>query len=640
MNAEIDETSGTVTRPSGFARVVTRWLCIALGLFVLYTAAFGQFESLLQRSIFTAFTVVATLLIYPLRPGGTMRAVGIVVDATLITAALAACLYVAVRYDDIMVNLPVAETHDMLLTVGLVLAILEASRRAVGPIFPGLVLIGIAYAFFGQYLSGPLAHRGFDAAFITETLLLGDLGIWGLLTGVAGTTIAAFVLFGSTLLFTGAGQTFMDLAIRLGGRSRGGAAKIATIASGLFGTISGSAVANVATTGNFTIPMMQRLRYPGAFAAAVEAVASTGGQIAPPIMGAAAFVMAEIIGVSYAEIMVAAILPAILFYLGVFLTVHIAAVRMGLPLVPEEELPSWSAVLTVTRVFPIIAAFTGLLTGIFSGRSVQTSAFWGIVSLFLSHLVLRVRSASDLRHTGRLNFDALEDAGRTLVVIGILLIGAQILVSLINMTGVGVALSSYLASAAGSSTFLLAGLVGAICLILGMGIPTTAAYVLVASVLAPALTQVGISAIAAHMFVFYFATLSVITPPVCIAVFVASGIAKTPWLPTAIEACKLAAVTYVVPFLFLIYPGMLAEGSWLQILDAAASGVVFTGAFALLFGGAKITGWRIFDISAPLVVAMLAIHPNRMGLILAAAMAILLGLFWSKRVKSAESGGA
>src|SRR5690606_22758673 len=380
MNAEIDETSGTVTRPSGFARVVTRWLCIALGLFVLYTAAFGQFESLLQRSIFTAFTVVATLLIYPLRPGGTMRAIGIVVDAVLITAALAACLYVAVRYDDIMVNLPEAETHDMLLTAGLVLAVLEASRRAVGPIFPGLVLVGIAYAFFGQYLTGPLAHRGFDAAFITETLLLGDLGIWGLLTGVAGTTIAAFVLFGSTLLFTGAGQTFMDLAIRLGGRSRGGPAKIATIASGLLGTHSGSAVATLATTGNFTIPMMQRLRYPGAFAAAVEAVASTGGQIAPPIMGAAAFVMAEIIGVSYAEIMVAAILPAILFYLGVFLTVHIAAVRMGLPLVPEEELPSWSAVLTVTRVFPIIAAFTGLLTGIFSGRSVQTSAFWGIVS--------------------------------------------------------------------------------------------------------------------------------------------------------------------------------------------------------------------------------------------------------------------
>lgn len=640
MNAEIDETSGTVTQPSGFARVATRWLCIALGLFVLYTAAFGQFESLLQRSIFTAFTVVATLLIYPLRPGGTMRAVGIVVDAALITAALAACLYVAVRYDDIMVNLPVAETHDMLLTVGLVLAILEASRRAVGPIFPGLVLIGIAYAFFGQYLSGPLAHRGFDAAFITETLLLGDLGVWGLLTGVAGTTIAAFVLFGSTLLFTGAGQTFMDLAIRLGGRSRGGAAKIATIASGLFGTISGSAVANVATTGNFTIPMMQRLRYPGAFAAAVEAVASTGGQIAPPIMGAAAFVMAEIIGVSYAEIMVAAILPAILFYLGVFLTVHIAAVRMGLPLVPEEELPSWSAVLTVTRVFPIIAAFTGLLTGIFSGRSVQTSAFWGIVSLFLSHLVLRVRSADDLRHTGRLIFDALEDAGRTLVVIGILLIGAQILVSLINMTGVGVALSSYLASAAGSSTFLLAGLVGAICLILGMGIPTTAAYVLVASVLAPALTTVGISAIAAHMFVFYFATISVITPPVCIAVFVASGIAKTPWLPTALESCKLAAVTYVIPFLFLIYPGMLAEGSWQQILDAAASGVVFTGAFALLFGGAKITGWRIVDIPAPLAAAMLAIHPNRMGLVAAGILAALLALFWTKRIKSAESAKA
>ncbi len=463
MAADVGDEGRPVSRLAGLRGFATRWLSVALGLFVLYTAAFGQFDSLLQRSIFTAFTVTITVLIYPLRLSGA-RSLAALIDAVLIGAALAACLYVAVRHDEIMVSLPEAETHDMLLTAGLVIAVLEASRRAVGSIFPGLVIIGIAYAFFGQHLSGPLAHRSFDAGFVTETLLIGA-ALAGLLTGVAGTTIAAFVLFGSTLLFTGTGQTFMDIAVRLGGRSPGGAAKIATIASGLFGTISGSAVANVATTGNFTIPMMQRLGYPGPFAAAVEAVASTGAQIAPPIMGAAAFVMAEIIGVSYAEIMVAAILPALLLYLGVFLTIHVIAIRTRLPLVPEADLPSWGSVLSVARLLPIVAAFAGLLSGIFTGRSVQTAAFWGIVGLFLSHLVLRVRSVSDLRSTGKLIVNALDDAGRSLVLIGILLIGTQILVSLINMTGVGIALSSYLASAAGSSTFLLALLVGVICMI-------------------------------------------------------------------------------------------------------------------------------------------------------------------------------
>ncbi len=640
MTAEINEEGRSVSTLTGPREIATRILCVSLGLFVLYTAAFGQFDSLMQRSIFTAFTVTITVLLYPLRFGAAARAIGVAIDALLIGAAAAACLYVAVRHDSIMVSLPTAETHDMLLTAGLVIAVLEASRRAVGPVFPGLVLIGIAYAFFGQYLTGPLAHRGFDAAFITETLLLGDLGIWGLLTGVAGTTIAAFVLFGSTLLFTGAGQTFMDLAVRLGGRSRGGAAKIATIASSLFGTISGSAVANVATTGNFTIPMMQRLGYPSAFAAAVEAVASTGGQIAPPIMGAAAFVMAEIVGVSYADIMVAAILPAFLFYLGVFLTIHVVAIRTNLPLVPEAEMPRWASVLTFARLLPIMAAFAGLLSGIFTGRSVQTAAFWGIMSLFLAHLLLRVRSLGDLRDTLRLIVDALDGAARSLVLIGILLIGAQILVSLINLTGVGIALSSYLASAAGSSTFLLALLVGIICIILGMGIPTTAAYVLVASVLAPALTQAGMSPISAHMFVFYFATISVITPPVCIAVFVASGIAKTAWLPTAFQACRLGAVTFVVPFLFLIYPGMLAGGTWLQIADAAVSGIVFTGAFAMLFGGARMTGWRAMDLLAPVAIAALAIVPNRMGLAAAIILAAVLAVSWSTKPSGAESGRA
>ena len=627
--AELNDEGRTVEKPSGVRAFGVRWLSVALSLFVLYTAAFGQFESLVQRPVFTALVVLITVLLYPLGAHTRWRPLGIAIDATLALLTIATCVYVTVYSDKIMVDLPTAEWHDTVLTIGLVAAVLETSRRAVGIIFPAIVVAGLLYALYGHHLSGPLSHRAFDGDFIVETLLLGDLGIWGLLTGVAATTIAAFVLFGSVLLFTGSGQTFMDLAVLLGGRSPGGAAKIATIASGLFGTINGSAVANAATVGNFTIPLMQRLKYPSKFAAAVEAVASTGGQIAPPVMGAGAFVMAEIIGTSYAKIMVAAILPAFLFYLGVFLTIHVTAVSRHLPVVPEGEIPAWRSVLTVPRMLPILAAFGGLLAGVFMGRSVQTSAFWGIVGLLAAHALVTLRSGKDVKALGTVVLESLADAGKGLVLIGVLLIGAQILVAMINLTGAGIALSNLIASMAGESILILAVLVALICLILGMGIPTTAAYVLVAAVLAPALIKAGTGTLVAHMFVFYFATISVITPPVCVAVFVAAGIAKTPWLPVGIEACKIAAVTYVVPFLFLIYPGMLAAGSPLQIADAALSGILFVIAFALLFGGARITGSRIIDAVATVAMAALAIAPYRIGL--AASALVGIGLIWAWR---------
>lgn len=585
-----------------------------LGLFILYTSAFGAFESLIQRAIFLALVVCLGLLMFPLGAGRRWRPVGIAADLLMAAVTLAACAYVIVNYDEIMGSLPTATSLDIALTVGLVVTVLEVSRRAIGTIFPAIAVAGIAYAFFGKYLSGPLGHRGFDVQFITETLLLGDLGIWGLLVGVASTTIGAFVLFGSVLLFTGGGQTFMDLAIRVSGRSPGGAAKMATVASGLFGTISGSAVANVATTGNFTIPLMKRLGYPPALAGGIEAVASTGGQIAPPVMGAAAFVMAEIIGRSYFDIAMAAVLPAFLFYLGCFATIHFIAINRGLQVVPESEMPPWSAVLAPRRTVPIVTAFAALIYGILTGRSVQTAAFFGVVGLFVPYLLLNVRSLADLRHSLGVILDSLEDAGKALVMIGVLLAGAQILVSMVNLTGFGVTLSSMIVALAANSIWLVALVTALVCMVIGMGMPTTAAYVLVAAVLAPALTKVGIEPIIAHMFVFYYATISVITPPVCVAVFVAAGIAQTRWAEVALEAVKLGAVTYVIPFMFLAYPGMLASGSWLDIVEAIVSGLVFTLAFAMFFGGARLFDSRALNAVVLLGIAALSVFPTWYGL--------------------------
>ncbi|MCY4208703.1 MAG: TRAP transporter fused permease subunit [Roseovarius sp.] len=584
-------------------------LAIIVGAFVFYTAATGPFEGLIQRAIFLALVCALGFTLYPLAAGKPWRRSGLAVDLLLCAATLAACSYVVWNYDRIMTTLPWATTLDKALTLALVISVLELGRRTVGMIFPALVVAGIGYALFGNMMPGALRHRGFDASFVTETIFLGDLGIWGMLTGVAATVIASFVLFGALLLHTGGGQAFMDLAMRLGGRQPGGAAKIATISSGLFGMISGSAVANVATTGNFTIPMMIRLGYPRPFAAAVEAVASTGGQIAPPIMGAAAFVMAEILGLPYVTIIAAAILPAVMFYISVFMTVHFVALRRGLAIVPEEDLPAWAAIIAPRRALPVLAALGGLGIGIWLGRSIATSAFYGVVGLLATFIATQVGQLSPRDMLGRI-IAGLEDAGKGMVIIGVLLAGAQVLVSMINLTGIGVTLSSLIVTMAGDSVVLVSIIVGLVCLVMGMGLPTTAAYVLVAAVLAPAMTAVGADPLAAHLFVFYFATISVITPPVCVAVFVGSGIAGTNWLPAAGEAVRLGAVTYLVPFLLIFYPGMTMNGGVAGIAEAIAAGFALVLAVPALLAGARLTRCRVLDIGLFLLIIALAIWPH------------------------------
>ncbi|TMV08387.1 TRAP transporter fused permease subunit [Arenibacterium halophilum] len=609
--------------------IVAKALALVVGAFVFFTAAFGALEGLIQRAVFLGLVVSLGYALYPLGAGKRWRPVGLAADLALVAVSLAGCAYVVVNYDRIMNELPWATPLDLVLCAGLVLGVLELSRRTVGLIFPVLVVAGLAYAYFGPSLPGAMRHRGFDAYYITETVFLGDLGIWGMLTGVAATVIAAFVLFGALLLHTGGGKAFIDLAMRLGGRQAGGAAKIATIASGLFGMISGSSVANVATTGNFTIPMMIRLGYPRPFAAAVEAVASTGGQIAPPIMGAAAFVMAEIVEVPYSAIIKAALLPAILFYISVFVTVHFVALRRGLALVPDDELPPWAKILAPRQIGPVLMALTGLGIGFWLGRSVATSAFYGVVGLLIAFVATQAGQLSARDMAGRV-IAGLEDAGRGLVIVGVLLAGAQVLVSMVNLTGAGVALSSSIVSLGGDSLWIVAMMVGIVCLVMGMGLPTTAAYVLVAAVLAPALTEVGVPVLTAHLFVFYFATISVITPPVCVAVFVGAGIAQTNWMPAAMEAVRLAAITYLLPFLLLLYPGMVLEGGALAILDAALAGVLLVFAIPALLTRIRITRHRMLDRAVLVSVIVLAAWPNPFTPFLAAG--ILLAAWGSTRL--------
>ncbi len=581
-------------------------LAFILACTVWGIAAFGQPEALLYRSYFVMMAVWLTVFLYPLGKGKTWRTVGAVIDGIFIVIAGVVCVYIHVNYDRIMLDLPVAEAHDLFMTGAMLLIFMELARRTVGIVFPIILMAGLLYAACGQYISGPLGHRGFDVYFLTETIFLSDLGMWGLLVGVAATTVASFILFGAILLHTGGGNTFMDLSMILAGKSPGGAAKIATVASGLFGMVSGSAVANVATTGNFTIPLMRRLKYPSALAGAVEAVASTGGQIAPPIMGAGAFIMAELTGVPYWSIALAALIPALIYYSAVYMTVHYYAKHHRLGMVPDDQIPSVSVLKDATRVLPLVAGFAGIGVGVYFGRSVPTIAFYGIMGMIATYCITMFRRGRIKEAFHNLGV-SLIDAGKGMVIIVILLASAQVLVSLINLTGIGVAVASIIVGLADEHILVLAPIVAAVCLVLGMGLPTTAAYVLAACVMAPAMSRLGIDPLVAHMFIFYYATLSVVTPPVCTAVFVAAGIAEAPWLAVAKYAVMLAGVTYVVPVLFFFYPGLLWQGGMLAVADAFVSGMAFTVAAASIFGQRRILGNRVVDVAIFCAVIVLSL---------------------------------
>ncbi|WP_040485567.1 TRAP transporter permease [Lutibaculum baratangense] len=597
-------------------------VALVIGVFILYTASMGPFDSLIQRSIMVALVITLGVLSFPSPFASRHPLVANLVDAVFWAGSMAACLFVTFSANWILTSLPMAGPLHIGLTIVLVVTILELARRTVGIAFPILVLVGVAYVFLGHLIPGRLGHRGFDIYFVTETVFLSDIGIWGSLTGIAATIIAAFVLFGAMLLRTGGGDTFMDLALLISGRSTGGAAKMATVASAAFGTVNGSAVANVATTGTMTIPLMKRIGYPAPLASAVEAVASTGGQITPPILGAAAFIMSEMIGTDYLRIALAALIPALLFYIGVFVTIHLIALRKNIGYVPPEDIPSARTALAPVRLIPVVGGLGGLLFMLLSGRSVALSAATGIICMVVPFVIGDLAVNRKPKSTARALIYGLVEAGTGIVIIALMLAGAQILVSLINLTGIGVTLSSLTVAVGGKNLFLIGLIVALACLVLGMGIPTTAAYVLVAAVMAPALISVDVEPLVAHMFVFYYATISVITPPVCIAVFVAASIAKTDWWPAALNAVRLGAVTYVVPFMFLSYPGMLWSGTPWQIAEAALSGTVLVMAFSLLLSGTRIRGSRIASAALYLPAAMLAIVPSHLALGLAFAMTV------------------
>ncbi|MDH5540023.1 MAG: TRAP transporter permease [Rhizobacter sp.] len=573
-------------------RLITA-IAVAMSVFHLYVAFVGPPDAYVMRGSHLTFALVLAFLIMPGRNGQAER-VGWF-DVLLVLAAAAAALYPSANLDYIqnrMYYVDDPRAADYVFGGALVVLILEATRRATGWALPITAISFLAYGL-------TLGNQSFGI--MLDQLYLTTEGIFGIPLYVSATYVMLFILFGAFVERSGAGKLFMDFALAIAGHTSGGPAKVAVITSSLFGTVSGSAVANVMTTGTFTIPLMKRTGYRPAFAGAVEAVASTGGQLMPPIMGAAAFVMAEFLGVSYLTVAAFALLPAVLYYVAVFMAVHFEAKRIGLVGLPRADLPRMKEVLLERGhlFLPLIVIVVVLLVG----RSAAFAALCGIGSVI---------PTTWLRASTRRTFsiaaivEALEAGARNTLIVALACASAGIVIGTITLTGLGLAFTGVVLALSQNSLILALLLTMLAGILLGMGLPTTPAYIVQVALLVPALVKLGVQVEAAHLFVLYFAVLSAITPPVAMAVYAANAISRGTLMDTSWAAVKLGLTGYIIPFMFVFAPSLLLMGEPLTVALAIVTATVGVmclagGLHEYFFFGAARWWERLLLITAAIV---------------------------------------
>jgi TRAP transporter 4TM/12TM fusion protein len=576
--AKVDRES-TFRRLSGYQYRIVYWVAVAFSCFQVYTAMFGAYPAQIQRSVHLSFAFALVFLLYPFR---SKTAVNRLRVRDYLFAAFAACIgmYLTVNYTRLMETAGDYTKVDMIVGVIGTLLTLEAARRVVGLPITIIASSFLAYAYFGAYLPGFLSHRGYSIERIVSHMYFTTEGILGIPLGVSSTFIFLFILFGAFLEKTGIGKLFIDIADAIAGWAAGGPAKVAVITSALEGTISGSSVANTVGSGSFTIPMMKKLGYRPEFAGAVEAAASTGGQIMPPVMGAAAFLMAEFIGIPYIEIAKAAAIPACLYFLGIFIEVHFEAKRCGLKGMTREQIPRFMTVLKERgHLFvPLIAIIYVLMEGF-------TPTYAALIGLGLSVAAGMLRKATRMSVPDIVN--ALEVGARGALGVAIACATAGIIVGVVTLTGLGLKMANGLIDLAGGNLLFTMFFTMITSLILGMGVPTTANYVITATMAAPALVLLGVEKLAAHLFVFYFGIIADITPPVALAAYAGAGIAKANPFDTGVTATKLAIGAFIVPYIFVYNPAMVLIGTTpfllTQNLVTACGGMFGLGAAMIGF---------------------------------------------------------
>ena len=583
-------------------------VAVALAVFHVYSAGFGLLDAMKQRSIHLFGMLLIATLTVPLWKGGRAARP---YDLVMGGLGLAALAYIFFTFRDFAMSGGRAGTVEIVVGCALTIVTLDFARRLVGWTLPLLAVVFIAYALLGPNLPGDLAHRGVTLARLSQQLVWTQEGIFGIPVGVMANFIVLFVLLGAVMTQAGMVRFFSDISIAVAGGATGGPAKVSVISSAMLGSINGSAIANVATTGAFTIPLMKRTGIPAYYAGAVEAAASTSGQIMPPIMGAAAFVMAEIIGIPYQSIVLAALVPALFYIFGVGMAVHFQARRVGATGMDASEIPSWKAV--VWKSGYLVIPFLVLIALLFRGFSPTFAGFWALVS---SLVIAVVQKENRLSFVGLLV--ALEQGIKLALPLTAACAVVGIVVGVTNLTGLGPKLAGYIVDISGGSLLITLVFTMLTSLVLGAGLPTTAAYLVTSAIAAPALLELGVPLLASHMFVFYFAILSVLTPPLAIAGYVAAGIADAPQMKTQLTGFRLAIPAFVAPFVFVLEPsllGMQPDGSnWPDFLLGTVTALVGVAALAMgLEGHARSQLDRV----------------SRTVLILGAALLILPSFVWS-----------
>lgn len=598
-----DEGLSNRIEPEGALKVIIWGIAIAFSLYHLVTSYLGALPALQHRAVHLSFALVLLFLLFPSMPGK-LRPVFYPLDILLALASAAVGIYIFTQYEYLSFRQGLPSSADVWLGFLLTLLVLESTRRILGWAMPLVAVFFILYGSLGRYFPGPFAHSGLTFEEIFSNLYVTLEGIYGVAIGVSATYIVVFVIFGAFLGQSGASDLFFNFAKVLFGTVRGGPAKVSVISSSLFGTVSGSAVANVMVDGWLTIPMMKKVGFKPHIAGAIEAVASTGGQIMPPVMGAAAFIMAEIIGVPYYKVALAAAIPAILYYVSLYFVIDLESAKWGLLGLKRSELPRLKEVLySQGHLFiPLIVLILMLVVFFYTPMK---SAFYS---------TLAILAVSYFRKNTRLGFrkilTSLKDGGINTLSVASACACAGIIVGMFTITGLGMKLSYILIQLSGGQLLPLLILMAVCNIILGMGMPTTAVYIILATLAAPALIKLGLSPMSAHLFVFYYGCLSHLTPPVALAAYAAAGLAESPPMKTGFSAWRIGLAGFIVPFMFVYGPALILEDSAINIIVAFVSAMIGIWALAISLEGYMFRPFPWWQRAIPFAASLMLIKPG------------------------------
>jgi TRAP transporter 4TM/12TM fusion protein len=618
---KFDKESKTRIFDNKYMAKAIYWIAVMISVYHFVTSYIGYPATHKHRSLHVAMMLFMTFFLYPISSRSSRKKVAWF-DYIFAAISVSVAVYVWTDYVGFINRMGMPNTMDIIMGTILVVMVLEASRRISGWPLVILSMLFIGYGLFGQNMPGIFAHRGYNWAKLINHIFINTEGIYGTSVNVAASYIFLFILFGSIMNKSGMGQFFNDIALALAGHTKGGPAKVAVIASGFLGSINGSAVANVVTTGAFTIPLMKKTGYSREFAGSVEASASVGGQLLPPIMGAAAFIMAEMLGVKYGIIVISAAIPALMYYFGIIVQVQLRASKNNLTGIPKSELPKVKDVMKARGhlILPIIFLLYMLL---FSGRTVIFSAFLTIV-VTIAVSMLRKETRMSLKDI----IDAFEEGAKSTVSVAVACAVVGIIIGVVSLTGFGLNMANAIIQIGKSNLLATLFLTMITCMILGMGLPSIPAYLITATMAAPALIQLGIPALAAHMFVFYYAMFANLTPPVALASFAAAGVSGGDPMKTGYQSVRLALAGFIVPYMFVYNTSLLL----IDTTPLIAVRVVVTSLIGVFMIGASTEGYfatkmnnlfRVIVFAGALMMITENFYQDILGLAIFAAMIVL-----------------